>query len=68
MKTIHSFGESKDGKIQWYAEKDEKRIPCDEQTIQKIWDKWIMAEGAEKKWETNMNIYLFTKEPLTINI
>jgi len=46
-KEIYSFGEFKSDK--WYELKDGTKITCDEDTIQKLWNQWVVNMTAKKE-------------------
>jgi len=61
---VFSFGEK--GKDKWYAHADGVRIPCDESTIENLWEQWIMAPTADRADDGTYTIFIVTEPGLEI--
>lgn len=58
---IWSFGENGDSK--WYAGADGVRVPCKEETIERLWFKWIAHPNAVRKDDKNFTIFAVSAAP-----
>ena len=61
---VYSFGEK--GEDQWYAHEDGIRISCNEETIDKLWQQWIMSPTAKRADKDGYNIFTVTDPGMKI--
>lgn len=54
---ISKFGENE--KLKWYEDNNGKRTYCSENTIDFLWQKWIMYKCAKREDTTKYTIFAF---------